>query len=240
MGSLSTKAMLVPRGQAAAVILDDDQVATVGEGAKRFPVVATVNGYTWRTSVVRMGGEFMLGLNREVREGANVEAGDAVDLQLELDTEPREVEVPPVLAAALAADPKLLGPRGTSSPTPTARSTRAGSSTPSCRRRASGGSRSSSSTSAAASAPVSGLAEQLANAFAALLELGLELFDLRAPARTSSSWRSRWPRRLARGSARAAARGPGRRACHSSRSAARASWASSSSRAPPGRGPAAP
>lgn len=107
MGSLSTKAMLVPRGQAAAVILDDDQVASVGEGAKRFPVVATVNGYTWRTSVVRMGGEFMLGLNREVREGANVEAGDAVDLQLELDTEPREVEVPPVLAAALAADPKL-------------------------------------------------------------------------------------------------------------------------------------
>ena len=106
MGSLSTKAMLVPRGQAAAVILDDDEVAAVGEGAKRFPVVATVNGYTWRTSVVRMGGEFMLGLNREVREGAGVEAGDEVDLQLELDTKPREVEVPPALAAALAKDPK--------------------------------------------------------------------------------------------------------------------------------------
>jgi len=108
MGSLHTKAMLVPRGHAAAVVLDDDQVATVGKGAKRFPVVATVNGYTWRTSVVRMGGEFMLGLNREVREGAGVEAGDEVDLQLELDTKPREVDVPPALAAALAADSEAL------------------------------------------------------------------------------------------------------------------------------------
>jgi hypothetical protein len=108
MGSLNTKTTLLERGQAAAVVLDDEQVAAVGEGAKRFPVVATVNGYTWRTSVVRMGGEFLLGLNREVREGAGVEAGDQVDLQLELDTEPREVEVPPALAAALAADSEAL------------------------------------------------------------------------------------------------------------------------------------
>lgn len=108
MGSLSTKATLVPRGQAAAVVLSDEQVATVGEGAKRFPVVATVNGHTWRTSVVRMGGEFLLGLNREVREGAGAEAGDTVDLELELDTKPREVELPPVLAAALAADGEAL------------------------------------------------------------------------------------------------------------------------------------
>ena len=108
MGSLSTKAQLVPRGPAAAVVLSDEQVATVGEGAKRFPVVATVNGHTWRTSVVRMGGEFLLGLNREVREGARAEAGDSVDLELELDTKPREVELPPALAAALAADSEAL------------------------------------------------------------------------------------------------------------------------------------
>ena len=108
MGSLSTRAELVPRGQAAAVILSDEQVAVVGEGAKRFPVVATVNGYTWRTSVVRMGGEFLLGLNREVRDGAGVAAGDAVDLELALDARPREVEVPPALAAALAADGEAL------------------------------------------------------------------------------------------------------------------------------------
>jgi len=97
-------AELLPRGNACAVVLDDEQVAIVGEGAKRFPVVATVNGHTWRTSVVRMGGEYLVGLNREVREAAGVQAGDTIELELELDTKPREVEVPPALGAALAAD----------------------------------------------------------------------------------------------------------------------------------------
>jgi uncharacterized protein YdeI (YjbR/CyaY-like superfamily) len=68
--------------------------------------VATVNGYTWRTSVARMGGEFLPGLNKEVRRGAGVEAGDEVSVAVELDTAPREVEVPEALAAALAADPQ--------------------------------------------------------------------------------------------------------------------------------------
>ena len=99
-------ATLVARGAAAAVVLDGEQVAVVGEGAKRFPVVATVNGYTWRTTVTRMGGEFLLGLNRAVREDAGVEAGDTVEVKLELDTAPREVEVPEALANALAEDPK--------------------------------------------------------------------------------------------------------------------------------------
>jgi Bacteriocin-protection, YdeI or OmpD-Associated/Domain of unknown function (DUF1905) len=106
MGALHFTAQLQPRGPAAAVILDDAQVAAVGEGAKRFPVVATVNGYTWRTTVVRMRGEFLLGLSKEVRQGAGAEAGDEVDVTIELDRAPREVEVPEALAAALAADPE--------------------------------------------------------------------------------------------------------------------------------------
>jgi len=96
---------LVAWGPAAAFLLTDAQVAAVGEGAKRFPVVATVNGYEWRTSVTRMRGEFLVGLNREVREGAGVQAGDTVTLTLRLDTAPREVEVPAPLARALDADP---------------------------------------------------------------------------------------------------------------------------------------
>jgi uncharacterized protein YdeI (YjbR/CyaY-like superfamily) len=85
-------------------VLDDEQVATVGEGAKRFPVVATVNGYTWRTTVTCMRGEFLLGLNRAVRQEAGVKAGDTVEVKLELDSAPREVEVPEALANALAED----------------------------------------------------------------------------------------------------------------------------------------
>jgi bacteriocin resistance YdeI/OmpD-like protein/uncharacterized protein DUF1905 len=105
MGSLRLTATLVPRGPAAAVVLDDEQVAAVGEGARRFPVVATVNGYIWRTTVTRMRGEFLLGLNRAVREEARVEAGDTVKVELELDNAPREVEVPQALVDALARDP---------------------------------------------------------------------------------------------------------------------------------------
>jgi len=106
VGVIRFKTQLQPRGNAAAVVLDDAQVEVVGEGAKRFPVVATVNGYTWRTSVARMGGEFLVGLNREVRQATDVQAGDDVDVLLELDGAPRVVEVPEALAAALAADPQ--------------------------------------------------------------------------------------------------------------------------------------
>jgi hypothetical protein len=87
-------------------VLDEEQVAAVGEGAKRFPVVATVNGYAWHTTVTRMGGEFLVGLSREVRRHAGVKAGDAVKVGLELDAAPRDVEIPEALADALAQDAK--------------------------------------------------------------------------------------------------------------------------------------
>ena len=105
MGRIAFTATLESRGPAAAFVLDEDQVATVGEGAKRFAVLATVNGYSWRTSVARMGGESLLGLSRAVREAAGVAIGGTVDVVVELDQAPREVEVPELLATALAADP---------------------------------------------------------------------------------------------------------------------------------------
>lgn len=105
MGALTLTTTLAKRGPAAAVVLDDDQVQQIGEGAKRFPVQATINGYSWRTSVARMRGEFLLGLNREVREGAGVQAGDTVEVDIALDDAPRQVELPEDFKAKLAADP---------------------------------------------------------------------------------------------------------------------------------------
>jgi hypothetical protein len=107
VGSVRFTATVVGRGPAAAIVLDEQQVAAVGGDAKRFPVAATVNGYTWRTTVARMRGEFLVGLSRAVREGAGVQAGDTVDVVLELDDAPREVDVPEALASALAAQPSL-------------------------------------------------------------------------------------------------------------------------------------
>jgi hypothetical protein len=105
MGELTLKTTLEPRGPAAAVVLTDEQVAEIGEGKKAFPVQATINSYTWAGRVSRMGGEFLLGLRREVRDGAGVEPGDEVTVHLALDEAPREVDVPPALSEALDADP---------------------------------------------------------------------------------------------------------------------------------------
>lgn len=106
MGSLEITGELQGRGPGSAFVLTDEQVEVVGEGAKRFPAAATINGHRLRTTVVRMRGEFLFGLSTAAREAASIEIGDTVTFRLELDQAPREVEVPPALAAGLDADPE--------------------------------------------------------------------------------------------------------------------------------------
>lgn len=79
-------------------------VEALGAG-KRPPVTVTINGYTYRNTVAVLGGEFMIGVSAEHRGPANVSAGDEVEVDLELDTAPRTIDVPPELASALDADP---------------------------------------------------------------------------------------------------------------------------------------
>ncbi len=78
-------------------------VAALGS-TKRPPVRVTINGYTYRSTVAPLGGVFMLPLAAEHRTAAGLAAGDEVDVDLELDTAPREVDVPPDFAAALTGD----------------------------------------------------------------------------------------------------------------------------------------
>jgi len=80
-----------------------DVKSTFGSG--RPAVRGTVNGFPVRTTLMPMGGRHLLGLNRETREGAGIAAGDRVTVALELDDEPRVVEVPSDLAVALDAAP---------------------------------------------------------------------------------------------------------------------------------------
>jgi hypothetical protein len=72
--------------------------------SKRPAVRVTINSYTYRSSVASLGGEFMLPVSSEVRQAAGVSAGDEVEVEIELDSEPREVIVPPDFAEALEAD----------------------------------------------------------------------------------------------------------------------------------------
>lgn len=99
-----TKILLAGK-TAAGIEVPAKVVAALGS-SKRPPVRATINGFTYRTSVASMGGKFMLGVPPEFREGARVAAGDTVDIDLELDTEIREVSIPPDFAAALKRDSK--------------------------------------------------------------------------------------------------------------------------------------
>ena len=78
-------------------------VEELGAGRKP-PVVVTINGYQYRSSIAVMGGRFLLPVSAEVRAGAGVAAGDVLEIELALDDAPREVEVPADLAEALAAD----------------------------------------------------------------------------------------------------------------------------------------
>jgi hypothetical protein len=88
---------------ATGIQVPPEVVASLGS-SKRPSVRVTIQGYTYRSTVAPMGGVFMLPVSAEVREGAHVAAGDEVDVDVELDSEPREVTVPTDLSDALNGD----------------------------------------------------------------------------------------------------------------------------------------
>jgi hypothetical protein len=87
---------------ATGIRIPDEIVAALGAG-KRPPVRVTINGFTYRSTVAVMGGAYMVGVSAENRAGTGVAGGDEVDVDIELDTEPREVSLPADFAAALDA-----------------------------------------------------------------------------------------------------------------------------------------
>ena len=88
---------------ATGIEVPEDVVAALGSG-NRPAVTITVGGHSYRTTVSRMGGRFLVPLSAENRTAASVAAGDQVEVDIELDSGPREVAVPGDLAAALAQD----------------------------------------------------------------------------------------------------------------------------------------
>nr|WP_051366161.1 YdeI/OmpD-associated family protein [Hamadaea tsunoensis] len=76
------------------------------DGGGRPKVSVTVNGFTFGTSIARMGEDLLLGVSADRREAAGIKAGDVVDVEVVLDTAPRTVDVPDDLAAALKDNPE--------------------------------------------------------------------------------------------------------------------------------------
>ena len=99
------RATLETNGRTATGIeVPESVVEQLGAG-KRPPVRVTLHEHTYRTTVARMGGRYLVPVSAEVRTAAGVAAGDELDVGIELDDAPRTVEVPADLAEALAASP---------------------------------------------------------------------------------------------------------------------------------------
>jgi len=92
-------------GKTATGVLVPPEVVEALAAGKRPSVLVTIGGHTYRSTIAPRGDVFKLGISAENRELAGVAAGDVVDVELELDTEPREVTVPADFAQALDRDP---------------------------------------------------------------------------------------------------------------------------------------
>jgi hypothetical protein len=91
-------------GNNTGFVVPEDVVLGFGRG-RRVPITVEIGDHSYRTTIVSMGGRFLFGVNAEQRKATGLTAGDVVEVTIEVDDAPREVEVPPALQAALDADP---------------------------------------------------------------------------------------------------------------------------------------
>jgi Bacteriocin-protection, YdeI or OmpD-Associated/Domain of unknown function (DUF1905) len=93
---------------ATGIEVPTEVIEALGAGQKP-PVRVTIGSHTYRSTVARRGERYLVGVSAENRAGAGVAAGDEVDVDIELDTEPREVAVPADFGAALDDDADAKG-----------------------------------------------------------------------------------------------------------------------------------
>jgi hypothetical protein len=99
------RAVVELNGKTATGTPVPEQIVAGLGGGKRPKVRVTINGFSYRSSVGSMGGRSMLPVSAQIRDGAGITAGDDVEVDVELDTAPREVSVPEDVAGALAQAP---------------------------------------------------------------------------------------------------------------------------------------
>jgi hypothetical protein len=70
-------------------------------------VIVSINGYEYRSTVAVYGGKYLLPVKKQHRGADGVSAGQTVRVIVKSDDEPRTVEPPEDLAAALAKSAAL-------------------------------------------------------------------------------------------------------------------------------------
>lgn len=88
-------------GNNTGIEVPPENIAELGSG-KKPAVKVNVSGYTYNSTVAVMSGKFMIPLSSAHRQASGLKGGDAVEVTLELETQPRTVEVPADLQKALA------------------------------------------------------------------------------------------------------------------------------------------
>ena len=98
------RAELLQSGKTTAGFEVPDEIVSELRGGGHPKVVVRIGGYEFRTSIARMGERYMLGVSNERRTESGIAPGETHDVEVTLDTAPREVELPEDLATALAGD----------------------------------------------------------------------------------------------------------------------------------------
>lgn len=99
------QAVVLQSGKTATGLrVPPDIIAALGSH-KRPAIRVTIGAHSYPSTVGVMQGEYMIPLSAENRALAGVAAGDEVEVDIELDTQPREVSLPPDFLAALSAEP---------------------------------------------------------------------------------------------------------------------------------------
>lgn len=97
---------LEQNGKTATGITVPESIVEALGGGKRAPVRVSIGSYTYRSTIAVMGGAYKIPVSAEHRDGAGINAGDAIEVDLELDTSPRDIGMPADFAAALEAVPE--------------------------------------------------------------------------------------------------------------------------------------
>jgi hypothetical protein len=92
-------------GNNTGIEVPEEVLVALGRG-RRVKVVATVNGYAYRTSVAPAMGKILMPFSSEHRAATGLSGGEEIDVEIVPDDAPREVVVPDDLAVALAAAPE--------------------------------------------------------------------------------------------------------------------------------------
>ena len=95
------KTTILTAGKTATGICIPGEIVEALNAGKKPPIKVTLNGYTYRSTVAVMGGKYMVGVNADIRAASGVKGGDILNVEIELDTEERKVELPADFKKAL-------------------------------------------------------------------------------------------------------------------------------------------